>query len=134
MQRRLILTVAGALALAPMTAAASGGKPEKKKGGGASFLQIPTLTATIMRADGRRGVMTVETGVDVPDPALRARAEGLLPRLRSAFDEVVRIYAAGLPFATAPNPDFLSRALQRQTDVVLGKPGAKLLLGTVLVN
>jgi hypothetical protein len=133
MQRRAVI-LSLALALAPAAALASGGGGEKKKGGGASYIQIPTLTATVFRSDGRRGVLTVETGVDVPDAGLRARAEGLLPRLRAAFAQVLQIYAAGLPAAAVPNADYLARQLQLQTDAVLGKAGAKLLLGTILVN
>jgi hypothetical protein len=39
-----------------------------------------------------------------------------------------------VPPGAPPNPDIISAALQRATDQVLGKPGAKLLLGTVIVN
>jgi hypothetical protein len=120
-------------AFAPALARAQD-KSQRKKGGGASFIQLDTLTATIVRPDGRRGVMTVECGVDVADAALHARAAQSTPRLRAAFSEVVRTYAAGLPPGSPPNADYLSMALQRQTDATLGRPGAKLLLGTILVN
>jgi hypothetical protein len=43
-------------------------------------------------------------------------------------------YAGSLGPGSAPNADYLSRELQRQTDLVLGRPGARLLLGTILVN
>ena len=89
-----------------------------KKGGGLSFIQLDTLSATVTRADGRRGVMTVEVGVDVADAGLHARAAQSTPLLRAAFAEVVRTYAAGLPPGAPPNADYLSRALQRQTDTV----------------
>nr|QQZ50649.1 Tat pathway signal protein [Phenylobacterium glaciei] len=81
MDRRRLLSLAALAAALPAAAQASGGgeKTEKKKGGGLSYLQLPTLTATIMRVDGRRGVLTVETGIDIPDVALRARAELLAP-------------------------------------------------------
>ena len=39
-----------------------------------------------------------------------------------------------LPAAGVPDADYISRELQRITDVMLGKKGAKLLLGTILVN
>jgi hypothetical protein len=132
MDRRRILFALG-LILLPAGAVADE-KGERKKGGGASFIQIQTLTATIIRPDGRRGVMTVETGLDVADGGLRERAEASTPRLRAAFAQVVLNYAAGLPPSGVPNADYLSRELQRQTDLVLGRPGAKLLLGTILVN
>ena len=128
-------TIIAALVCSLATPAlASAPKEEKKKGGGASFIQIPTLTATIIRRDGRRGVLTVETGVDIADGGLRARAEASQPRLRAAFTQVLLVYAAGMSPGSVPNADYLSRELQRQTDLVLGKRGAKLLLGTILMN
>ena len=133
MRRRQIIAalpvLLGALAFAPDLAA-----EERKKGGGETFIQLQTLTATVIRADGRRGVMTVEAGVDVPDDGLRERADQSTPRLRAAFAQVLQIYATGLPGGGVPNADYLARELQRQTDVVLGRPGAHLLLGTILVN
>ena len=107
---------------------------EKKKGGGAHYLQLQTLTATIFRADRRRGVLTVEVGLDVPEKALRERASISLPRLRAAYVEFLMGYAVRLPPATVPNADYLALQLQRVTDQTLGGPGARLLLGTILVN
>lgn len=136
MNRRLLLA-AFALALAPGLAFASEAKKEgaeKKKGGGLDFIQIQTMTASIIRRDGKRGVLTVETGVDVPDHNLHDRADQSLPRLRAAYAQVLNTYAASLPPGSLPNAEYLSRELQRQTDLVLGKPGAKLLLGTILIN
>jgi hypothetical protein len=130
MLRRTFLT---ALIFLPSAALAAESE-EKKKGGGQDYIQIPTLTATLTRPDGRRGVLTVETGVDVPDRKLRDRAEASTPRLRAAYAQVVMTYAGSLGPGSAPNADYLSRELQRQTDLVLGRPGARLLLGTILVN
>jgi hypothetical protein len=127
-----ILAVAVVLLHAAPARAASGG--EKKKGGGESFLQFPALNATAVRPGGRRGVLTVEAGLDVPDGGLRGRAEASQPRLRDAYIRFLMNYAASVPAGTPPNPDVIATALQRATDEVLGKPGAKLLLGTVLVN
>ncbi|MDO8377586.1 Tat pathway signal protein [Phenylobacterium sp.] len=136
MERRRLLSLAALAAALPAAARASGGgeKSEKKKGGGLSYLQLPTLTATIMRVDGRRGVLTVETGIDIPDVALRARAELLAPRFRAAFVQALQIYASGMNASGPPNADFIARELQRETDRVLGKPGGRLLLGTILIN
>jgi hypothetical protein len=132
MRRRELLaflTLAGAPALAH---AGEGG--EKKKTGGATYIAVETLTGATNKPAGRRGVMTVECGLDVPDEALRTRAELMLPRLRAAYLQTVMTYAAGLPPATAPSADYLALSLQRTTDQLLGRPGAKLLLGAVLVN
>ena len=129
MNRRRLLAALCLIALPDLVRA-----EERKKGGGSSFIQINTLTATVIRPDGRRGVMTVETGIDVPDAGLHARAEASTPRLQAAYAQVVQIYATGLPGGALPNADYLAVQLQRQTDMVLGRPGAKLLLGTILVN
>ena len=136
MQRRAILAALALMALAPLSAQASGGeKADKKKGGGESYLQIePVSASTSPAGGGKRGILTVETGVDIPDAALRAYAQKSMPRLRAAFVQVVQIYAAGLPPRTPPSPDFLSIELQRETDRVLGRKGARLLLGAILLN
>ena len=131
MNRRLAL--AFGLTMIPAAAMASGGG-EKKKGGGVTFIQIQTLTASIVRRSGARGVMTMEVGVDVPNEKLLARAQASVPRLRAAYAQVLQIYASGLPTATPPDADFLAQKLQRETDRVLGQPGARLLIGTILIN
>ena len=130
MNRRRFFAVP--LALAPAFGFAQESK--HKKGGGASYIQLDTITATILRPNGSRGVMTVEVGVDVPDAALHARAAQSTPLLLAAYSELVRAYAAGLPFEALPNADYLSLQLQRQTDLVLARPGARLLLGGILVH
>ncbi len=133
MDRRRLLALTALVAVSPgLTAAAPQG--EKKKGGGASFLQINTLTASIMRANGRRGVLTVESGLDIPDAKLRAKADSVLPRIRAAFVQSLQIYASGITPGGVPNAEILARRLQREADRVLGRPGARVLIGTLLVN
>ena len=121
-----------ALAAGSATAAPKGG--DKKKGGGASFLQLQALTATVAGERGRRAVLTVEAGLDIPDAKLRELAELSQPRLRAAFSQTLRVYAAGLAPAALPDADYLGRQLQRDADRVLAKTGSTLLLGTILVN
>lgn len=132
MKRRSFTLLCGTLLLAP--GAAWAGATPRKKGGGESFIQFATLTASVFRPDGTRGVLTVEAGLDIPDPALRARADESRPLLRDAFVQWLTIYGAGLTGGAAPDPDQIAFQLQRATDRVLGRPGARLLLGTVLVN
>ena len=109
-------------------------KEEKKKGGGENFVQLPTLTATVLRPDGVRGVMTVAVGIDIPDPVLRKRAQASIPLLRDAFLREMLTYAPTLGPGGAPNPDIISIQLQRACDRTLGRPGGRVLLGTILVN
>ncbi len=119
-------------AAAPAFAAAE--KSDKKKGGGETFIQLPTLTATVLRQDGQRGVMTVEIGIDVQDGALRKRAQASVPLLRDAYLREMLTYAPTIGAGGVPNPDYISLQLQRATDRTLGKPGARVLLGSILVN
>jgi hypothetical protein len=132
-RRRLLaaLFIAPAL-LAPAAALAEGA--QKKKGGGITYVQFPTLTATILRLNGHRGVLTVEAGVDVPNSALRARVNLSAPRLRAAYIQLLQAYVWSLGPGEPPNPDYLSMALQKETDRILGQSGAHLLLGAMLVN
>ena len=130
MDRRSFLALTSLAALPGLARAAE----EKKRGGGVSYIQINTLTGSTNRSGGRRGVLTVECGLDVPDEKLRERANQSLPRLRAAYVQIVLTYAAGLPAGSPPNVDFIGRELQRQTDAIIGRPGARLLLGAVMVN
>jgi hypothetical protein len=129
MRRRDLLS---ALAVLPFAGAAEAG--DKKKPGGAGYLQLPTLTAMIIRSDGQRGVLTLEAGIDTPDPALLPRVMELIPRLRDAYTSTLQVFGANLRSGGAPDLDLLEARLQADTDRVVGRPGARILLGTALVN
>ena len=131
MDRRLFLTLATLAAAAPAAALAS---EDKKKSGGGSYVQIQPLLGATKRSGGRHGVLSVDCGLDVPDAALRIRVEQSLPRLRSAYVQTIQSYAAGLGEGAVPSPDYIAQTLQRQTDALLGRAGAKLLLGAIVVN
>ncbi|MBL8553504.1 MAG: Tat pathway signal protein [Phenylobacterium sp.] len=131
MDRRLFLALTGLAALAP---AAAGAAEEKKKSGGGSYVPIQTLLGSTFKASGARGVLAVDCGLDVPDAALRTRATQSIPRLRAAYVQTVQAYAAGLASGALPSADYIGQQLQRQTDVILGKPGARVLLGAIVVN
>lgn len=137
MDRRRFLSLA-ALAAAPLVAGwptgARAAGAEKKKSGGGSYVPIQTLLGTTLRAGGRRGVLSVDCGLDVPDEGLRTRAEQSVPRLRAAYVQTIQGYAAGLPSGALPNADYIAQSLQRQTDAILGRPGARVLLGAIVVN
>jgi hypothetical protein len=135
MNRRRILSAACmVLAMPGLALANEGGKEDAKKGGGSTFVQVQTLTATVNRMGGKRGVLTVDLGLDIPDKALRERAVLSTPRLRAAYVQALTMYAASLPAARAPNADYIAAQLQNQTDAMLGRLGAKLLVGTILIN
>jgi hypothetical protein len=105
---------------------------EKKEKG--TFVSIATLTATVIAPNGRRQVMTVQSGVDCPDLKLHAYAEMDQPRLRAAFTEVLQLYAAGLAPGAPPDPDYVARKMQEAADRVLGRPGGRFLFGGIMVN
>lgn len=77
--------------------------------------------------------MTVEVGVDTPDAALRARVAQSAPRLRAAYSAVVQQAAAALLPGSPPDVERLVAQLQAATNTVMGRAGARLLIGTVMV-
>ncbi|HEY2358384.1 MAG TPA: Tat pathway signal protein [Phenylobacterium sp.] len=137
MRRRDILALIGAattLRLAALPTPAWAWEEKKKKSGGVSYVPIDTLTGTTTKPGGKRGVLSVECGLDIPDVKLRDRALISMPRLRAAYVQVVMTYAGGLPAGAEPNADFIALSLQRQTDLVLGNPGARVLVGAIMAN
>jgi hypothetical protein len=131
MRRSLICAVLAitALGVAPVRAEEGGGKKSKQ-----SYVQLQTVAVSTTRPGGLRGVLTVELGLDVPDAALRDKVDLYVPLLRSAYVSALQPYGLGLPPGNPPNADYISITLQRETDRVLGRHGAKLLLGSILVN
>lgn len=127
-----IVALAMIVLVAPAPALASGAKKEKEAP--ASYTPITTLTATVVRPNGKRGVLTVDLGLDVPDKALNEKVQKILPRIRASMLQATQIYAAGMIQGPPPNVDYLSRELQRQVDLTVGRPGAKLLIGSVILN
>jgi hypothetical protein len=137
MDRRQLFSLAplagGLLAIAAAASpakAAGGGGGSAPKGG---YVRLGTVTASVIRHDGRRGVMTVETGLDVPDPELSAQVVLEGPRLRAAYNSVVQDAASRLLPGAVPDVDRLRHSLQVATIRTLKKRGAVVLLGTVMV-
>jgi hypothetical protein len=135
MDRRALFTLAPlagvALAAAALPARASSGGEAKPPED--SFMRLSTASATIMRPDGRRGVMTVEIGLDIPDPQLLQKAALAIPRLVDAHNGVVQTTAAALLPGEAPDISKLAHDLQVATFLILRKRGAVVLVGTVMV-
>jgi len=128
MDRRALLGLAAAAsAAAPARASSDKAAPQP------SYLRLPTVTANVRRHGGGRGTMTVETGLDTPDAALRARVAQSQPRLRAAYAAVVQQAANALLPGAPPDVERLVAQLQAATDRTVGRPGARLLIGTVMV-
>ena len=124
MDRRALL---GLKDTARKTGGGGGGAPQN------SYLRLPTITANVVRPGGRRGVMTVETGLDTPNVALRTRVTQSAPRLRAAYAAVVQQAANTLLPGAPPDVERLVARLQAATNATLGRAGARLLIGTVMV-
>ncbi|SDQ91700.1 Tat pathway signal protein [Brevundimonas sp. 374] len=129
MERRALLGLAVVATAASTSARASSGGAAPSAD---TYVRLPVITASILQANGRRGVLTIETGVDVPDAALRTRAQQSAPRLRAAYNTAAQRFANGLRPGVVPDIDQLSVALQAATNATLGRAGARLLLGTVM--
>lgn len=129
MERRALLGLAVVATAASTSARASSGGAAASAN---TYIRLPVITASILQANGRRGVLTIETGVDVPDATLRTRAQQSAPRLRAAYNTAAQRFANGLRPGVVPDIDQLSAQLQAATNATLGRPGARLLLGTVM--
>src|SRR5947208_2773341 len=131
MSRALACLLLALMLTTPLGARAGEGGDKKVK---PPFLQLKTLAASTQRCGSARGVLTVEVGVYITDPKLRDLAELEQPVLRDAFVTVLQPYALGLPPGSPPSADYIALTLQRETDRVLGRRGAKLLIGSILIN
>src|SRR5690349_3833390 len=99
---RSILIVAAFAALAG-PAAASGGSSgggqapasrQERLTSAESFVPIPTLSAGVLHRHSTAGTIVVDMGIDVPDEALRRRAQLNAPRLRDALRTALATYAS----------------------------------------
>jgi hypothetical protein len=79
-------------------------------------------------------VLTLEAGIDTPDPALCERVMLLEPRLRDVYNSSLMVLAGNLRPGEPPDLDKIEARLQADTDRIVGRPGARFLLGTTLIN
>ena len=135
MDRRQMITGlwASSCLMAVAPAAYAGPKAEGGSSAGGQ-LRMALINATVLRRTGRRGVMSVESTLNIADGALFERAKLSQPRLNAAFNEAIQLYASRMLPHAVPDLDAITATLQRATDRVLGRAGAKVLLGTVMVT
>jgi flagellar basal body-associated protein FliL len=142
---RFLIPLLLLFAVAPAFGAGGGGGDADKKKAKApqkertytsleSWVMVDAFTISIVQ-DGRvRGRFTVSFGMDVPDEALKAKAEALMPRLRDAWLGELNLYAATTLRPRRPaDVAGVSDLLQRTADGVLGKPGSKVLMAQATV-
>ncbi|WP_425994384.1 hypothetical protein [Caulobacter sp. DWR1-3-2b1] len=130
----LPLVLASVLVATPEHALASSAPKKDDKAKAVTYFAFKPLTAVALRRDGRRGVLTLEAGIEAKDAKLMERAQQSEPRLRAAFAQVLMTYASGMRRGDAPDIDYLSREMQKTADKVLGKSGSRVLLGSALLN
>jgi hypothetical protein len=111
----------------------AGGAP-KKKGGGSSFTQFPQVNVFTQGRGNRKGMLSIELGLDTKDEKLREAVIKYTPRLRDAYITRMQAYGHRLNSSSVVDLDFISRELQNVTDTILKKSGSKVLLGTVILN
>ena len=136
MDRRQMITglmTSGSLLVVAPTAAA-GPKVEGGSSSAGGQLRMALINATVLRRTGRRGVMSVESTLDIADGVLFERAKLSQPHLNAAFNEAIQLYASRMLPHAVPDLNAITATLQRATDRVLGRAGAKVLLGTVMVT
>lgn len=133
--RLLTITACAALVVLCAVPPAHAAGKTKKVTADATFLQLPALQVSIGGPYRYTGLMVLEFGLEIPNEVLRAKAEGLEPRLRDAHSQAMNQFAANYYKAgTVPNAAELANRLQRATDAVLGQKGARILLGSILVT
>lgn len=141
--RRAALATLFLLAAAAPAAAAGGGAsaaPEQAPASrqerltsAESFLPQPTLSAGVLQRNASLGTIVVDMGLDIPDAALRRRAQLNGPRLRDALRTALATYSSTYyRDRTAPDPVTLTRLLQQSVDHVLGAQGARVLLVNII--
>ncbi|MGZ3305038.1 MAG: Tat pathway signal protein [Asticcacaulis sp.] len=107
---------------------------EKKKGGGKGYTQFPMVTVFTSASSAHHGTLSVDLGLYSDDPKLQAQIKVYMPRLQDAYLSRLQAYASAMDSHTLADPDYISTQLQQATDRVLGHGGAKVLLGSVLLN
>ncbi len=141
MQRRALLVgLCVALFAGPAAASGSGSGQEQAPAtrqerltSAESFVPMPTLSAGVLQRASTRGTLVVDMGIDVPDEALRRRAQLNAPRLRDALRTALAVYASTYyRDRTAPDPAQLTRLMQQSIDQALGAPGARVLLVNII--
>ncbi len=101
----------------------------------ASWVSVDPFSVTVVQEDRISGKLLVSFGMDVPDEELRLKAELIMPRLQDAWLTQLSHYAGTTIRANrAANISDVSTLLQSTADLVLGKPGSKVLIGSVIVQ
>jgi flagellar basal body-associated protein FliL len=100
-----------------------------------SYVQVDPMYASIIDGNKPTGMLLVEISMDVPDPVLRQRVNEYMPLLRDAFVRSLAVYAANAVRTwRQPDIDDIATRMQKITDYVLGKQGAKVLMAQTAIR
>lgn len=125
------------------TAAASDAAPAKDKKKSAvhkitqseSYVMVDPFYASIMEGSRPLGLLMVGIGLDIPDPALRARVDHEMPRLRDAYVRSLMSFAAiNVRAWRQPDVSDMADRLQTVTDRYLARKGVRVLLAQVMIR
>lgn len=139
--RRLLLCFAFAALAGPAAAQGHGGggqaqapaTRQERLTSAESFMPMPTLSAGVLQRNASHGTIVVDMGLDIPDAALRNRAQLNAPRLRDALRTALAAYASTYyRDRTAPDPATLTRLMQQSIDRTLGGTGARVLMVNII--
>lgn len=98
-----------------------------------TYIPMPAFQAGVIQRNINQGTIVVDMGLDIPDAALRRRAQLNAPRVRDALRTAVANYSSIFyRVHTAPSPTELTRQMQEAVDRVLGAPGARVLLTNII--
>jgi len=125
----LILTALSGL----ITPAALASEP-KKKGGGEGYTQFKTINVFTQASRRRHGTLSVDMGLYSDNAKLVEQIKLYQPRLQDAYVARLQAYAGTLNSNALVDTGFIAMQLQSATDAILGRTGAKVLLGTILLN
>ncbi len=145
MRKAFALFVIFLLALAIPAAAASGDDKDKDKKDrktavhkitqSESYLMIDPIYTSILEGNRPQGLLMVGIGLDVPDPALRARVDKEMPILRDAYvRNLMAFTSTAVRSWQQPDVTLIADRLQGVTDRMLQKKGARVLLAQVAMR
>jgi hypothetical protein len=134
--RRLLLVACLALAVGQIGPAAAGeDRAQKRITSSENYLPVGPLSGALTANYQFKGLIVVDSGLDIPDAALRQRAEKSMPLLKDGLRTAVAQYVAvRYHIGAAPDADAIAVMMQTAADRTLGQPGAKLLLSSVMIQ
>ena len=136
MRSNAVLAVLVAFALALPAAAADKKKTAVHKiTQSVSYLMIDPIYTTIMDNNKPTGLLMIGIGLDVPNTDLRGQTEQVMPVLRDAYVRaLLEFTATSVRSWRQPDVGEIADRLQRVTDRMLRRPGARILLAQVAMR